>query len=92
MVVSTRMIVALLMERDVAELRLLRDGAFTLATNAQGQGVLTASSLDGQSFSFSLPGTATLSPLQIATFAQMAIEFKTAGLCSPPSRTRAFFV
>jgi hypothetical protein len=48
--------------------------------------------LDGQSFSFSLPGTATLSPLQIATFAQMAIEFKTAGLCSPPSRTRAFFV
>jgi hypothetical protein len=87
-----RLIVGVLMERDIAELRMLRDGAFTVAVPTNGQGTLISSSIDGQSFTFSLPGQATLTPLQVAMYAQLAIDNKQAGLCRPVTQTRAFFV
>jgi len=79
------------MTRDVAELRALRDGAFTLAANTTGQGTLVSSSVNGSSFSFSLPNLATLSPLALMTLAQLALDHKAVGFCRPVTKTTVRF-
>lgn len=79
------------MTRDVAELRALRDGAFNLAANINGQGTLVSSSVNGSSFSFSLPNAATLSPLNVMMLAQLALDHKAAGFCRPTTRTTVRF-
>lgn len=86
-----RLLVEVLLTRDMAELRTIREGAFTLATN-KGQGTLLSSSVNGSSFSFSLPGAATLTPLQLSAIAQLAIDHKLAGFCRPTTKTTVRFI
>jgi hypothetical protein len=85
---SNRLIVAIFMERDVAELRSIRDGNFTSTLN--GNGLLVSSSVNGSAFSFAVP--TMLSPLEVAQFAQLAIDHKANCWQGPTSRTTVRFL
>jgi hypothetical protein len=92
MIPGMRLMVEAMMTRDLAELTVLRDGAFDLAASKTGQGTLVSSSINGSSFSFSLPGAATLTPLQVVMLAQTAIDHKRAGFCRPTTKTTVRFI
>ena len=84
---SPRLIVAIFMEKSTNQLIALRDQAFTASTT--GQGVLVRSQVNGSSFEFAVPSV--LTPLEIAEYAQLALDHKAAGITRPASRTTARF-
>ena len=92
MIPGNRLIIEALMTRDIAELRQIREGAFTLAVPTNGAGTLVSSTVNGAAFTFSLPGTATLSPLQVVALAQLALDHKLAGFCRPATKTTVRFI
>ena len=92
MQITPRLLLNAFMSRDVAELRSIRDNAFTLSANANGQGTLIASTVNGSSFTFSAPGLATLTPIQVMSLAQQALDLKANCLTRPVTRTRAWFI
>lgn len=89
---TPRLLLNAFLSRDVAELRSIRDNAFTMSANTNGQGTLIASTVNGSSFTFSAPGLATLTPIQIMSLAQQALDMKAACLTRPVTRTRAWFI
>jgi hypothetical protein len=76
----------LFMTLGVNELTTLRDSAF--ADMKKGVGSLVRSSVNGSSFEFAQ----AMSPQEIAQFAQLAIEYKAAGLTRGVTRTVAAFL
>lgn len=92
MVPGFRLIIEAMLLRDIAELRAIRDGAFTVAANTTGQGSLIASTVNGSSFQFSVPGHSTLSPMQVLSAVQLAIDHKMAGFCRPATKTTVRFI
>jgi len=87
MIAAPQVILSVFLQLDVAALRALRDSQFDLVQ--AGSGVLVSSSVNGSSFQFSVPSN--LNPMQILTFAQLALDYKARGLCSPVTRTQAIF-
>jgi hypothetical protein len=87
MIAAPQVLLSVFMQLDVAALRALRDSQFDLVQ--AGSGVLVSSSVNGSSFSFSVPSN--LNPMQILTFAQLALDYKARGLCAPVTRTQAIF-
>lgn len=87
MIAAPQVILSVFLQQDVAALRALRDNQFDIVQ--AGSGVLVSSSVNGSSFSFSVPSS--LTPMQILTFAQLALDYKARGLCSPVTRTQAIF-
>lgn len=87
MIAAPQVILSVFLQLDVAALRALRDSQFDVVQS--GTGVLVSSSVNGSSFNFSVPSS--LNPMQILTFAQLALDYKARGLCSPVTRTQALF-
>jgi hypothetical protein len=83
-----RLLLQVFLMRDVAELRAIVSQKFDLV--AAGKSSLISSSIDGASFQFNVNGT--LSPLDVMMLAQMALNYKAAGISAPVRRTQAFFV
>jgi hypothetical protein len=83
-----RLILSLFLSRSTDELYALRDGKFDSTT--QGQGVMISSAVNGSAFSFY--AATALSPLEIAQFAQLAIDHKEKGWCRPQTRTTVRFM
>lgn len=75
------------LQQDVASLRALRDSAFDAVSS--GDGTLVSSSVNGSSFTFSIPSM--LSKVQVLAMAQMALDYKARGICRPVTRTQALF-
>jgi hypothetical protein len=75
------------LQQDVALLRNLRDSAFDVVS--AGEGTLVSSSINGASFSFSVPSS--LSKMQVMTLAQMALDYRARNICRPVTRTQAMF-
>jgi len=73
--------------RDMAELRALRDAQFEIV--AAGDGSLVSSSVNGTTFNFRTDSM--LTPAQLMTLCQMAIDHKIRGLTTPVRRAVAFF-
>ena len=92
MIPGNRLIVEALLTRDIAELRQIREGAFTIAVPPNGSGTLVSSTVNGAAFTFSLPGTSTLSPLQVVALCQLAIDHKLAGFSRPVTKTTVRFI
>jgi hypothetical protein len=84
--------VAAMMTRDSVELAALRDGAFEIATAPNGQGTLISSSINGSAFTFSMPGSATLTPMQVTMIAQLALDHKCSGFARPTTKTTVRFL
>ena len=87
MIAAPQVILSVFLQLDVAALRALRDSQFDVVQS--GAGVLVSSSVNGSSFNFSVPSS--LNPMQILTFAQLALDYKARGLCAPITRTQAIF-
>lgn len=87
MIAAPQVLLSVFLQLDVAALRALRDSQFDIVQS--GSGVLISSSVNGSSFSFSVPSS--LSPMQILTFAQLALDYKARGICAPVTRTQAIF-
>lgn len=87
MISSPQTLLAVFLQLDVAALRSIRDNQFDSVKS--GAGVLVSSAVNGSSFSFSIPSA--LTPMQILTFAQLALDHKARGLCAPVTRTQALF-
>jgi hypothetical protein len=83
-----KLLLQVFLTRDVAELRAIVSQKFDLVS--AGKSSLISSSIDGASFSFNVAGT--LSPLDVLMLAQMALNYKAAGINGPVRRTQAFFV
>lgn len=76
-------VLQLFIQRDVLELRALRDTQFESAM-ALG-GTLVKSTVNGSSFEIQLDSA--LSPIEIANLAQLALDYKMKGICRPMQRT-----
>lgn len=87
MIAAPQVLLSVFLQLDVAALRALRDSQFDIVQS--GSGVLISSSVNGSSFSFSVPSS--LNPMQILTFAQLALDYKARGICAPVTRTQAIF-
>jgi hypothetical protein len=85
---SARLILSLFIERDIGELRAIRDGQFTAVQ--QGQGMMISSSVNGSDFSFF--AASMLSPLQVAQYAQLAIDHKANCWQRPTTKTTVRFM
>jgi hypothetical protein len=83
----TQVILNLFLQQDIALLRSLRDEAFDAVSG--GEGTLVSSSVNGSSFTFSVPSS--LSKMQVMTFAQMALDHRARNICRPVTRTQALF-
>lgn len=76
------------MSLDVGRLRSIRDGAFDATISLEG--TIISSSVNGSSFSLDFAGT-KLTPVEIVTLAQMALDAKARGFNRPITRTIALF-
>jgi hypothetical protein len=83
----TQVILNLFLQQDIALLRSLRDAAFDAVSG--GEGTLVSSSVNGSSFTFSVPSS--LSKMQVMTFAQMALDHRARNICRAVTRTQAMF-
>lgn len=83
-----RLLLQVFLMRDVAELRAIVSQKFDLVS--AGKSSLVSSSIDGASFQFNVNGT--LSPLDVMMLAQMALNYKAAGIFAPVRRTQAYFL
>lgn len=73
--------------QDIALLRNLRDSAFDAVS--AGEGTLVSSTVNGSSFSFSVPSS--MSKMQVMTMAQMALDYRARNICRAVTRTQALF-
>jgi hypothetical protein len=85
---ASRLILSIFLSRSTEELYEIRNGKFEAIQ--QGTGMLISSSVNGSQFSFYAQGM--LSPLEVAQFAQLAIDHKEAGWCRPTTRTTVRFM
>jgi len=76
------------MQCDLGRLRAMVDGAFEIVSNTDG--VIISSSVNGSSFQLDFANT-KLSPTEVLTLAQMAIDAKVRGFQRPITRTVALF-
>ncbi len=83
-----KLLLQVFLTRDVAELRAIVAQKFDLVSS--GKSSLVSSSIDGAAFQFNVGGT--LSPLHVMMLAQMALNYKAAGINAPLRRTQAYFV
>ena len=83
-----KLLLQVFLTRDVAELRAIVSQKFDLV--AAGKSSLVSSSIDGAAFQFNVGGT--LSPLDVMMLAQMALNYKAAGISAPVRRTQAYFL
>ena len=83
-----KLLLQVFLTRDVAELRAIVSQKFDLVS--AGKSSLISSSIDGAAFQFNVGGT--LSPLDVMMLAQMALNYKAAGINAPVRRTQAFFI
>jgi len=83
-----KLLLQVFLMRDVAELRAIVSQKFDLVS--AGKSSLVSSSIDGASFQFNVNGT--LSPLDVMMLAQMALNYKAAGINAPVRRTQAYFL
>jgi hypothetical protein len=83
-----KLLLQVFLTRDVAELRAIVAQKFDLVSS--GKSSLVSSSIDGAAFQFNVGGT--LSPLDVMMLAQMALNYKAAGINAPLRRTQAYFV
>jgi hypothetical protein len=83
-----KLLLQVFLTRDVAELRAIVAQKFDLVSS--GKSSLVSSSIDGAAFQFNVGGT--LSPLDVMMLAQMALNYKAAGINTPLRRTQAYFV
>lgn len=84
----TPQLLRLFMQLDVGRLREIRDGAFDAVASLEG--TVVASNVNGSSFQLEYDIT-TLSPVEIVTLAQMALDAKARGFQRPITRTIALF-
>ena len=73
--------------QDIALLRNLRDSAFDAVS--AGEGTLVSSTVNGSSFSFSVPSS--MSKMQVMATAQMALDYRARNICRAVTRTQALF-
>jgi hypothetical protein len=83
-----KLLLQVFLTRDVAELRAIVSQKFDLVS--AGKSSLVSSSIDGAAFQFNVGGT--LSPLDVMMLAQMALNYKAAGINAPVRRTQAYFI
>jgi hypothetical protein len=83
-----KLLLQVFLTRDVAELRAIVAQKFDLVS--AGKSSLVSSSIDGAAFQFNVGGT--LSPLDVMMLAQMALNYKAAGISAPVRRTQAYFI
>lgn len=83
-----KLLLQVFLTRDVAELRAIVAQKFDLVSS--GKSSLVSSSIDGALFQFNVGGT--LSPLDVMMLAQMALNYKAAGINAPVRRTQAYFI
>jgi hypothetical protein len=83
-----KLLLQVFLTRDVAELRAIVSQKFDLVS--AGKSSLISSSIDGAAFQFNVGGT--LSPLDVMMLAQMALNYKAAGINAPVRRTQAYFI
>jgi len=83
-----KLLLQVFLTRDVAELRAIVSQKFDLVS--AGKSSLVSSSIDGAAFQFNVNGT--LSPLDVMMLAQMALNYKAAGINAPVRRTQAYFI
>lgn len=83
-----KLLLQVFVTRDVAELRAIISQKFDVVSS--GKSSLVSSSIDGASFQFNVGGT--LSPLDVMMLAQMALNYKAAGISAPVRRTQAYFI
>jgi hypothetical protein len=76
------------MALDVGRLREIQSGAFTTVSSLDG--TIIQSSVNGSSFQVEYDMT-NLSPIEIVTLAQMALDAKVRGFCRPITRSVALF-
>ena len=88
MVPDQRLLLQVFLTRDVAELRAIINSKFDLTL--AGKSTLVSSSIDGAAFQFNVGGT--LSPIDVLMLAQMALNYKAAGINGPVRRTQAYFI
>jgi hypothetical protein len=85
---DNKLLLQVFLTRDVAELRAIVAQKFDLVS--AGKSSLVSSSIDGAAFQFNVGGT--LSPLDVMMLAQMALNYKAAGISAPVRRTQAYFI
>jgi hypothetical protein len=85
---DNKLLLQVFLTRDVAELRAIVAQKFDLVS--AGKSSLVSSSIDGAAFQFNVGGT--LSPLDVMMLAQMALNYKAAGINAPVRRTQAYFI
>jgi hypothetical protein len=85
---DNKLLLQVFLTRDVAELRAIVSQKFDLVS--AGKSSLVSSSIDGAAFQFNVGGT--LSPLDVMMLAQMALNYKAAGINAPVRRTQAYFI
>ena len=85
---SARLIISLFLSRSNEELYAIRDGKFD--ATMQSHGTMISSSVNGSAFTFF--AQTALSPLEIAQYAQLAIDHKEKGWCKPQTRTTVRFM
>lgn len=88
MVPDQKLLLQVFLTRDVAELRAIINSKFDLTL--AGKSTLVSSSIDGAAFQFNVGGT--LSPIDVLMLAQMALNYKAAGINGPVRRTQAYFI
>ena len=85
---ATPQLLRIFMNQDVTTLRSIRDNAFDMVSSTDG--ILINSSVNGTAFTLDWQNS-KLSPKDVMTLAQMALDAKARGFCRPVTRTKALF-
>jgi hypothetical protein len=83
----TPQLLRVFLQQDVNKLREIRDAAFEITKS--GEGILVNSSVNGTAFT--LEFGSKLTPKEVVTLAQMALDAKMRGITRPITRSIAIF-